>query len=64
MTCPALQYEPTEQGDQALMPSVVPITARQRLELIAAAPLTADTPQKPLDIGLFDEAARRQLTLF
>lgn len=64
MTCPALQFEPTEQGDQAVMPGVAPITARQRLELIAAAPMTTDKPQKPLDIGLFDEAARRQLSLF
>lgn len=64
MTRPALQYEPTEQGDQALMPGVTPISTRQRLELIAAAPMTTDKPQQPLDIGLFDEAGRRQLALF
>ena len=34
------------------------------LERRMAAPLAARKPQKPLDVGLFDGAARRQLPLF
>jgi hypothetical protein len=43
---------------------VRPITARDRIEARMAAPLVPKRTQKPLDIGLFDEAARNQLTLF
>jgi len=43
---------------------VKPITLRERLALLAAAPLTPCKPQKPLTIGLFDEDARNQLSLF
>lgn len=57
-------YEPTEQGDQAIMPIVKPISMRARLEALAVAPLMPTKSQKPLNIGLFDEDTRNQLALF
>jgi hypothetical protein len=60
----APECEPTPQGEQILLPSVRPITSRQRLALAMAAPLRAFKPQKPMNIGLFDEDARNQLSLF
>ena len=59
-----LQSEPTPIGEQTLVPGVRPIATRERLEARMAAPLIATKPQKPLDLGLFDEAARNQLELF
>ena len=56
--------EPTPIGDQRLVPGVVPITMRDRLQARMAAPLLPTRPQKPLDLGLFDMAARNQLDLF
>lgn len=56
--------EPTEQGQQTLVPGVAPITVRQRLALLFAAPLASRKPQRPMDVGLFDEDARNQLDLF
>jgi hypothetical protein len=56
--------EPTEQGEQMLVAGVAPISARERLALRLAAPLTPRAPQKPCDSGLFDMAARNQLSLF
>ena len=56
--------EPTLIGEQRLVPGVVPITMRDRLEARMAAPLLPTRPQKPLDLGLFDMAARDQLDLF
>jgi hypothetical protein len=56
--------EPTDQGEQMLVAGVAPITVRDRLALRLAAPLGPRTPQKPCDLGLFDEAARNQLNLF
>lgn len=61
---PALQSEPTPEGEQTLIPGVRPITTRERLALLMAAPLVPRKPQKPLNIGLFDEDARNQLHLF
>lgn len=61
---PGLLSEPTEAGEQTLVPGVQPITLRQRLETRAQAPLLASKPQKPLDIGLFDLVGRNQLHLF
>jgi hypothetical protein len=58
------ETEPTEAGEQMLVPGVRPVSVRERLERIAAQPLTPRKPQKSLDIGLFDEAARNQLSLF
>ncbi|WFP65636.1 MULTISPECIES: hypothetical protein [unclassified Mesorhizobium] len=59
-----LQSEPTPEGEQTLVPGVRPITARDRLALLIDAPMRPRTAQKPLDIGLFDEARRNQLDLF
>jgi hypothetical protein len=56
--------ERTDQGEQVLVPSVAPISQRQRLECLMAAPLRPMKAQKPLNIGLFDEDARNQLALF
>ena len=61
---PWLASEPTPEGEQTLVPGVCPIGTRQRIEALIAAPLTPRVPQKPLDIGLFDEDARNQLDLF
>jgi hypothetical protein len=59
-----LPSEPTPEGEQILVPGVVPIGLRERLALRIEAPLVARKPQKPLNIGLFDEDARNQLSLF
>jgi hypothetical protein len=56
--------EITDQGEQVLVPGVVPISLRERLEHLLDAPLRPMKPQKPLNIGLFDEDARNQLDLF
>jgi hypothetical protein len=47
-----------------LVPGVRPVTLRERLTLLAATPLGPKKSQKPLNIGLFDEDARNQLSLF
>ncbi|MER8537299.1 hypothetical protein NKH61_32110 [Mesorhizobium sp. M1005] len=47
-----------------LIPGVRPITTRDRLTLLMDAPMCPRAAQKPLDIGLFDEASRNQLDLF
>ena len=59
-----MTYEQTEQGEQALMPILKPISQRQRLQVLASGPLRARRQQKPLNIGLFNEDARNQLALF
>ncbi|MGK2942270.1 MAG: hypothetical protein ACSLFJ_11410 [Immundisolibacter sp.] len=59
-----LTTEPTPEGEQILIPGVRPVSLRERLALRMAAPLEARKPQKPLNIGLFDEDARNQLDLF
>jgi hypothetical protein len=64
MSAPRPQSEPTAQGEQMLVGGIVPITARDRLAIRAAVPLSPRAPQKPCDFGLFDEAARNQLSLF
>jgi hypothetical protein len=56
--------ETTEQGEQMLVPGVPQVTLRERLERLLGAPLRPSKPQKPLNIGLFDEDARNQLDLF
>jgi hypothetical protein len=60
----ALQSEPTDAGEQTLVPGVKPISLRERLEWRAQAPLQPRRLQQPLDIGLFDLADRNQLDLF
>ena len=59
-----LRTEATAQGTQVLLPGVSPITPRDRLQLLMDAPLLPRRPQKPCNVGLFDEAARNQLDLF
>ena len=61
---PSVETETTEQGEQLLVPGVCPVTQRERLAHLMAAPLAPRREQKPLDIGLFDENARNQLDLF
>jgi hypothetical protein len=56
--------ESTPEGEQILVPGVAPVALRDRLALRLAAPMTSRKPQKPLNIGLFDEDARNQLALF
>jgi hypothetical protein len=56
--------EVTDQGEQVLVPGVAPVSLRDRLERLLALPLRPTKPQKPLNIGLFDEDARNQLDLF
>lgn len=58
------QSEPTPEGEQFLLPGVPPLSLRQRLALLIAAPLGPRVPQKPLNVGLFDADARNQLSLF
>jgi hypothetical protein len=62
--CETPVFEPTPIGEQRLIPGVAPVSLRQRLEHRAAQPLAPTKLQKPLDIGLFDLAARNQLDLF
>ncbi|CAM3524873.1 MAG: hypothetical protein GYB53_02255 [Rhodobacteraceae bacterium] len=67
MSAPApvpLASEPTQEGEQTLVPGVRPVSQRERIEARMAAPLTPRVPQKPLNVGLFDEDARNQLDLF
>ena len=59
-----LDTEHTPEGEQTLIPGVAPITGRDRLQLLAEAPMQPRRKQKPCDIGLFDEAACNQLELF
>ena len=60
----SLPTEPTPEGEQLLVPGIASISLCDRLALRLAAPMTARKPQKPLNIGLFDEDARNQLALF
>ena len=72
MTAPRLESangqgfeaEPTPIGNQTLVPGVKPITQRDRLDMLAAAPMLAKKAQRPADSGLFDMGARNQLGLF
>lgn len=63
MTTPP-HSEATPEGEQLLVPGVGPVPTREKIEARMAAPMTPRKPQKPLDIGLFDLAARNQLNLF
>ena len=60
----AFAAEPTDAGQQTLVPGVAPISSAERLRLRADAPLAPARPQQPCDVGLFDLAARAQLDLF
>ena len=56
--------EQTPIGEQILVHGVAPITPAQRLALRADAPLVPKKPQRPIDVGLFDVAARNQIEMF
>lgn len=56
--------EATAIGAQTLVPGVMPITAAQRLQWRADAPLEPTKKQRECDHGLFDLNARNQLDLF
>lgn len=61
--------EPTPQGEQMLVPGVRPTFLRPpkrapRIALLLAAPMRPRAAQKPLAIGLIDNAKRNQLDLF
>jgi hypothetical protein len=60
----ALASEPTEAGEQVLVPGVRPIRLRDRLAFLAEAPLQPKKLQRPADFGLFDINVRNQLDLF
>ncbi len=61
---PVFESEVTPIGVQTLVAGVAPITPAQRLALRADAPLIPKKPQRPLDLGLFDTAARNQIEMF
>ena len=57
------ETEDTDAGSQLLMRGVRPATPRDRLEILAAAPMTPRALQKRCDVGLFDLESRRQTDL-
>lgn len=57
------EAEKTEAGTQTLMRGVAPITLRDRLTVLAAAPLAPRAAQKRCNTGLFDLESRRQIDL-
>ena len=63
-TSAPLDAEWSDCGEQTLIPGVRPVSLRERLTLQASAPLIPKKSQKPLNIGLFDEDARNQMSLF
>ncbi len=61
---PVFEVETTAICIQTLVAGVAPITPAQRLALRADAPLLPKKPQRPIDLGLFDTAARNQIEMF
>ncbi len=57
------ETEETGAGVQRLICGVAPITLRDRLACLAAAPMTPNAAQKICDHGLFDMNGRRQTDL-
>ena len=57
------ESEPTEAGQQTLVPGVEPVTLGQRLTLRAEAPMQPRREQRPLDIGFWNPM-RNQIELF
>lgn len=58
------ESEQTPIGEQLLVHGVKPVATKERLDYRANQPMRPRKPQKPCDIGLFDEAVRNQLSLF
>ena len=57
------ETEQTQARTQTLMRGVAPISLRDRLAVLAAAPLAPRAAQKRCDVGLFDLESRRQIDL-
>lgn len=57
------ETEETDAGSQTLMRGVAPITLRDRLSVLAAAPMAPRVTQRSYDVGLFDLESRRQTDL-
>ncbi len=57
------ETEETGAGTQTLMRGVAPITLRDRLAVLAAAPMAPRAAQRSCDVGLFDLESRRQIDL-
>ena len=57
------ETEETNAGSQTLMRGVAPITLRDRLAVLAAAPLASRAAQRSCNVGLFDLESRRQIDL-
>ncbi len=57
------ETEETGAGTQTLMRGVAPVTLRDRLAILAAAPLAPRAAQKHCNTGLFDLESRRQIDL-
>ena len=55
--------EQTDQGEQAVIPGTEKISDREMAERRMKAPLRARAKQRPMDKGLFDEGAGRQIDL-
>jgi hypothetical protein len=54
--------EQTDAGEQLLAPGVDPISQRERLQLAQGAPMRGGDAS--MDLGMFDEGARRQQDMF
>lgn len=61
---PEYASEQTDIGEQTLIPDVQPITAADRLAMLANAPMLPAKRQRPADEGLFDQNARNQIEMF
>lgn len=57
------ETEDTDAGRQSLVAGIRPITMRDRLAFLAAAPMAPRAAQKRCDTGLFDLESRRQIDL-
>jgi hypothetical protein len=55
-----LATEPTDAGEQLLVPGVRPVAVRARLDHLIDLPTAPRKPQKPLDIGLGAGAPARE----
>lgn len=58
------EVEETPIGPQFMIPGVSPATLRERLEHLQSLTWQPKKPQKPCDIGLFDEESRKQMEMF
>jgi hypothetical protein len=61
---PVPAFEQTAIGAQMLVYGVAPVTLGERLSMFANAPLVPRKSQRPINHGLFDTNARKQLEMF